>query len=251
MTLASLLDRCRVTWRPALLVCAASRAWGWTVLAWALALPVVALMARARAELGTAVLMYAPPLVALGVVGRAFALVRRPAVWTAVFARAGAGPRDLWRLAGLSGALALAASWSVAAFALAGLRSAAPLPSTGLVSLGLFTLAWSVCCILAVIGAAAVARRAAAGVVMGWMLLPAGFEAITSPFGVPEIAAHAVKILAPPLEAAVRLHDLLRGLVPAEVAPWFVAQLIGFPLVVLALFAWRARRIAERPQAVE
>ncbi|MFM8781650.1 MAG: hypothetical protein ACKOFO_09320, partial [Gemmatimonadota bacterium] len=61
------------------------------MLAWALALPVVALMARARAELGTAVQLYAPPLVALGVAGRAFALVRRPAVWTAVFARAGAG----------------------------------------------------------------------------------------------------------------------------------------------------------------
>ena len=251
MTLATLLGRCRVTWRPALLVCAASRPWGWTVVAWALALPMVALMARARAELGTAVLMYAPPLFALGVVGRAFALVRRPTVWTAIFARAGAGPQDLWRLAGLSGALALAASWSVAAFALAGLRSAAPLPSTGLVSLGLFTLAWSVSCTLAAIGAVAVARRAAAGALMVWMLLPAGFEALASPFDVPERAAHAVKILAPPLEAAVRLHDLLRGLVPAEIAPWFVAQLLGFPLVALALFGWRATRLAARPSAVE
>lgn len=251
MTLSLFLDRCRASWRPALLVCAASRGWGWTLLAWALALPTVALMARERAELGTAVLMYAPPLFALGVVGRAFALVRRPVVWTAVFSRAGAGPRDLWRLAGLSGALALAASWGVAAFALVGLRSAAPLPSTGLVSLGLFTLVWSVCCTLAVLGAAAVARRTAAGMVMGWMLLPAGFEAITSPFDVPAAAVHAVKILAPPLEAAVRLHDLLRGLVPAEIAPWFVAQLIGFPLVALALFTWRAMRLAARPQALE
>ena len=138
MSLAPLLDRCPVSWRPALLVCAASRAWPRTVLAWALALPMVALMARARAELGTAVLMYAPPLLALGIVGRAFTLVRRPTVWTAIFARAGAGPGDLWRLAGLTGALALAASWSVAVFALAGLRSAAPLPTTGIISLGLF-----------------------------------------------------------------------------------------------------------------
>lgn len=251
MSLAPLLDRCPVSWRPALLVCAASRAWPRTVLAWALALPMVALMARARAELGTAVLMYAPPILALGIVGRAFTLVRRPTVWTAIFARAGAGPGDLWRLAGLTGALALAASWSVAVFALAGLRSAAPLPTTGIISLGLFSLAWSVLCTLAVIGAAATTSRGAAVVLLGWLLLPAGFEAMTSPFDGPEMAAHAVKMFAPPLEAAVRLHDLLRGLVPADVAPWFLAQLFGFPLVAVGLFVWRARAVAAQPGAVE
>jgi len=251
VTLGFLLDRCPRAWQPALLVCAASRRWRRSVLVWALALPMVALMARARAELGTAVLMYAPPLLALGVVGQAFTLVRRPAVWTAVFTRAGAGPEDLWRLAGLTGALALAAGWSVAAFALAGLRSAAPLPSTGLISLGLFTLIWSVCCTLAVISAAATTSRGAAVLLLGWMLLPAGFEAMVSPFDVPGTVAHAVKILAPPLEAAVRFHDLLRGLVPADVAPWFAAQLIGFPLSAIGLFVWRARRLAERAYGVE
>ena len=249
--LAFLLDRCPSAWRPALLVCAASRAWRRAVLVWALALPMVALMARARAELGTAVLMYAPPLLALGVVGQAFTLVRRPAVWTAVFTRAGAGPKDLWRLAGLTGVLALVASWSVAVFALAGLRSAAPLPSTGLISLGLFTLVWSVCCTVAVIGAAATTSRGAAALLLGWMLLPAGFEAMVSPFDVPATVAHAVKILAPPLEAAVRCHDLLRGLVPVDVAPWFAAQLIGFPVSAIGLFVWRARRVAERAYGAE
>jgi hypothetical protein len=108
-----------------------------------------------------------------------------------------------------------------------------------------------VLCTLAVIGAAATTSRGAAVVLLGWLLLPAGFEAMLSPIDVPEKAAHAVKILAPPLEAAVRLHDLLRGLVPADVAPWFVAQLVGFPLVALGLFVWRARRLAERTYDVE
>ena len=249
--LAFLLDCCPSSWRPALLVCAASRAWRRAVHVWALALPMVALMARARAELGTAVLMYAPPLLALGVVGQAFTLVRRPAVWTAVFTRAGAGPKDLWRLAGLTGVLALVASWSVAVFALAGLRSAAPLPSTGLISLALFTFVWSVCCTFAVISAAATTSRGAAVLLLGWMLLPAGFEAMVSPFDVPATVAHVVKILAPPLEAAVRCHDLLRGLVPVDVAPWFAAQLIGFPVSAIGLFVWRARRVAERAYGAE
>ncbi len=249
--LAFLLDCCPSSWRPALLVCPAARAWRRAVLVWALALPMVALMARARAELGTAVLMYAPPLLALGVVGQAFTLVRRPAVWTAVFTRAGAGPKDLWRLAGLTGVLALVASWSVAVFALAGLRSAAPLPSTGLISLALFTFVWSVCCTFAVISAAATTSRGAAVFLLGWMLLPAGFEAMVSPFDVPATVAHAVKILAPPLEAAVRCHDLLRGLVPVDVAPWFAAQLIGFPVSAIGLFVWRARRVAERAYGAE
>lgn len=239
------------SWRPALLVLAASRDWRWTSVAWGLSLPVVALMARARAELGMAILMYAPPLIALTVVARPFALVRRPVVWTALFTRATAGPTDLRRLAALCMAIALPATWGLVGAALAGLRAAAPLPATGLVSLGLFALAWSIICAVAAVGAASVARRGVAGLLIVWMIAPAAVAALTAPLGLPESASHAIKVLAPPLEAAVRLHDLLRGLVPSSVAPWFAAQLLGFPTVVAALFAWRSRRMAERPGAVE
>jgi hypothetical protein len=248
---AAFLDRCPPRWRPALLVFAASRAWRRTVLLWGLALPMVALMARARAELGMALLMYAPPLIALAVVGPPFALLRRPVVWTTIFGRADAGPRDCWRLAGLGIVVTLGAVAGVATFALAGLRAAAPLPATGLVSLLLFVAAWSFSCALAAVGAAAVVRRGVAGALILWLLVPVGFTALAGPVGLPASAAHAVKILAPPLEAAVRLHDLLRGLVPADVAPWFAAQLVGFPLVALALFWWRAPRLAARPSVVE
>ena len=251
MRRSALLGPGPAAWRPALLVLAASRAWRRSLLLWGLALPMVALMARARAELGMAILMYAPPLLALAVVGTPVMLLRRPVVWTAVFARAGAGPRDCWRLAALGVVVTLGAVGGVALFALAGLRAAAPLPATGLVSLLLFVAAWSLSCTLAALGAAAVARRGVAGALILWMLVPAGFTALAGPMGLPASAAHAVKILAPPLEAAVRLHDLLRGLVPADVAPWFAAQLVGFPLVALALFGWRATRLATRPSAVE
>ncbi|MEY2733382.1 MAG: hypothetical protein RL340_441 [Gemmatimonadota bacterium] len=248
---AASLDRCPPRWRPACLVFAASRAWRRSLLLWGLALPMVALMARARAELGMAILMYAPPLIALAVIGAPFTLLRRPVVWTTVFARAGAGSRDCWRLAALGVVVTLVAVGGVATFALAGLRAAAPLPTTGVISLLLFVAAWSFSCTLAAVGAAAVVRRGVAGALILWLLVPAGFTALAGPAGLPPSATHAVKILAPPLEAAVRLHDLFRGLVPADVAPWFVAQLVGFPLVALGLFGWRATRLAARPGAVE
>ena len=235
-----------VRWRPAALLLVASRDWRLPLLAWGAAVPLAALAARGRTDFGMTVLLFMPPLAALTIVGGLFAQVRRPAVWGTVFSRAGAGPGDLWRASGLAAAVYAGVTVTVGAATVLGLRTAAPLDAGDLARILTFASAWATVCAIAATVVAATVRQGATGVLLLWMALPALLRAL----GIGEDVRRVLEVLAPPLEACVRLHAAWRGDLP-DLAPWFALQLAGFVSVAIALLGVRYRRIAQAPDAVE
>jgi len=235
-----------IRWRPAALLLLASRDWRVPLLAWGAAIPLAALAARGRTDFGMTVLLVTPPLTALTIVGALFAQVRRPAVWGTMFSRAGSGPSDLWRASGLAGSVYVGVTATVGTATVLGLRAAAPLDAGDVARIVTFAAAWTTVCALAATVVAATVRRGATGVLLLWMALPALLRAL----GVGEDVRRVLEVLAPPLEASVRLHAAWRGELP-DLAPWFALQLAGFLAIGIALLGVRYRRIAQAPDAVE
>jgi hypothetical protein len=233
-------------WRPGVLLLLASRGWRGPLLLWAGALPLAALAARSRADLGMSLLMFVPPLAALALFGELYPHARRPAVWTTLFTRAGAGPADLWRATTAAAVLYGAVTASLGAVTLAGLRSAAPLDGADMARILTFAVAWAVICGLAATVVTATVRRGAAGVLVVWLATPAFLRALP----LDERLQRILEAVAPPLEAAVRLHAAWTGMFP-DLAPWFAWHLGGFLTLATVLLGARLRRIAQSPDAVE
>ena len=255
LTVTRCLRAMPMRWRPGVLLLLASRGWRGALLLWAGALPLAALAARSRADLGMSLLMFVPPLAALALFGGLYPHARRPAVWTTLFTRAGAGPADLWRATAAAAVLygAVTASLGAATLAglrsaatLAGLRSAAPLDGADMARILTFAVAWAVICGLAATVVTATMRRGAAGVLLVWLATPAFLRALP----LDERLQRILEAVAPPLEAAVRLHAAWNGMLP-DLAPWFAWHLGGFLTLATVLLGVRLRRIAQSPDAVE
>lgn len=242
----SLLHAAPVRWRPALLLLAASRGWRAPLVFWALGVPIVALAARDRADLGMSVLLFVPPLSALALFGALYPQARRPAVWTTLFARAGSGCADLWRASAATTVLYAFVTGSLGVATFLGLRAGMPLDAEDVARIVSFAIVWAVLCGLAAMVVTATVRRGAAGVLVLWLAMPAFLRMLP----IAEPARRTLEAMAPPLEAAVRLHAAWAGQLP-DLAPWFAWQLLGFIAFAVTVLWHRVRRIAQAPDAVE
>lgn len=246
----SLLFRFPARWRPAALLLISWRRWRPVVSGAALAAIAVGAAGADRAELTMAVLLYAPPIVALVVLGGAIGHWRRSSVWTTIAQRRAAGIGDGWRLLALAAALYLVILLPIAGTALATLASAQGGAERALGRATIFALAWGGISYLAVATVALGVRRGVAGITIAWMAVPGMLAVVGPAIDLPKELTESLAYLAPPFHAAARLHDVLMG-DGADLTRRVVTHLLSFPILCAGLITLGLQRLVYAPTEVD
>ena len=242
----SLLFRIPAAWRAPALLLLSWRRWPPVLTGATLATISVGALGRGRTELIMAVLLYAPPIVALVVLGGAIAHWRRPSVWTTIAHRRAAGLGDAWRLLALAAALYLLLLLPVAGTALATLASAPGGAEHALGRATIFVLAWSGISFLTVATVAVGVRRGVAGLTIVWMAAPGMLAVVGPALDLPKEVTEACAYLAPPFHASARLHDVVMG-ESAQLTRRVVTHLLTFPILCAGLITLGLRRLVDAP----
>ena len=230
-------------WRGPALVLVTWREWRPLIGAVLAVAVVAAIVARAQLSVGMAVVMYAPPVVAIATFGGVVAHARRPSVWTVLFQRPGAPPAVLARLMVLSAApFAVAIVVLFAAVALGVYAGDVVTPGIWR-QFASFGVAWTLVSFAAVAVVSASGARGVAGITVLWMLIPALVRIAARSLTIPEALRWMLEFLSPPFDASVGWLAALSA-ADSELTMRFLAQLVTFPTLCVCLLIWRFRRMA-------
>ncbi|MGA1418144.1 MAG: hypothetical protein ACO327_07040 [Gemmatimonadaceae bacterium] len=247
---SALVTRLPFVWRAPALLLLSWRRWRPVLGGTALSTLGVGAVGPGRAELVMAVLLYAPPIAALVVLGGVFAHWRRPSVWTTIAQRRAAGTGDGWRLLLLAVLLYLGVLLPIAGTALATLAAAHGGPERALDRAALFAVVWSGISFLTVATVAVGVRRGVAGITIGWMMVPAILAVLGPALDLAKAVTESLAYLAPPFHAATRLHEVLSG-ERVDLTRRVVTHLATFPLLCAGLLAMGLQRLLRAPAAVD
>lgn len=248
--LPRLLIRLPATWRAPALLLATWRRWR---AMFAACLVSVALLASAdvgRAELTMAILLYAPPILALMVMGGAFVHWRRASVWVTIAQRAGVGLADGWRLLGLAAVLYLALLLPIAGLALRSMPTPTVDVPHAVERAAVFVSAWGIISFLTVATVAVLARRGVAGLMICWMAVPAVLAFAGPALGLAKEVTESLAYLAPPFHAAARLHEVMMG-EGADLTRRVITHLLTFPILCAGLITLGLQRLMDAPAEVD
>jgi hypothetical protein len=248
--LATLLVRLPAPWRPPALLLATWRRWRPVLTATLLSIVVVGAVEIERAELTMAILLYAPPVLALSVMGGVFAHWRRPSVWTTIMQRRGAGLADGWRLLVLSAAVYAASLLPIVLLALWSMPTVSGDATPAVQRAAVFVSAWSIVSFLTVATIAVHARRGVAGLTIAWMAVPAMLAVAGPALGVSKELTETLAFLAPPFHAAARLHDVLMG-GGTDLTERVLTHLVSFPVLCAGLITLGLQRLLVAPSEVD
>lgn len=246
----ALLFRFPARWRPPALLLISWRRWRPVLAGVALTTIGIGVVGTGRAELIMAVLLYAPPIVALVVMGGAFAHWRRPSVWPTIAQRRAAGLDDGWRLLTLAAALYLVALLPIAGTALATLASAQGDVARALGRATTFAISWGGISFLTVATIAVGVRRGVAGLTIAWMAVPAMLVLVGPALDLPTEVTESLAYLAPPFHAAARLHEVMMG-ESADLTRRVVTHLLTFPILCAGLITLGLQRLVDAPTEVD
>lgn len=247
---SSPIGRLPSMWRAPALLLVSWRRWRPVLAGTALTTLAVGVVGRGRGELIMAVLLYAPPIAALVVLGGAFAHWRRPSVWTTIAQRRAAGIADGFRLLVLAALLYLGVLLPIAGTALATLAVTAGGPERALDRAALFAVAWGGISFLTVATVAVGVRRGVAGITIAWMVLPAILAVVGPALDLAKEVTESLAYLAPPVHAATRLHEVLSG-ERVDLTRRVVTHLATFPLLCAGLLTLGLQRLLRAPTEVD
>ncbi|MEY4608043.1 MAG: hypothetical protein RL625_260 [Gemmatimonadota bacterium] len=248
--LVTLLLALPAPWRPPALLLATWRRWHAVLGATLVSLLAIGTLTIERAELTMAILLYAPPILALLVMAGVFAHWRRPSVWTTIAQRRGAGIADGWRLLVLCAGLYLALLLPIALLALCTMPTVANDPTPALQRAAVFASAWSIVSFLTVATIAVLARRGVAGLTIAWMAVPAMLALAGPALGLSREILERLALLAPPFHAAARLHEVLMA-GPTDLTARVLTHLLTFPILCAGLITFGLRRLIAEPATVD
>jgi hypothetical protein len=248
--LVTLLLALPAPWRPPALLLATWRRWRTVLTATLLSVVVIGTVEIERAELTMAILLYAPPILALLVMAGVFTHWRRPSVWTTIAQRRGAGLADGWRLLVLCAGLYLALLLPIALLALWTMPTLANDPTPAVQRAAIFVSAWGIVSFLTVATIAVLARRGVAGLTIAWMAVPAMLAVAGPALGMSQEILEMLALVAPPFHAAARLHEVLGG-GGADLAERVLTHLVSFPILCAGLIALGLQRVLVAPVEVD
>lgn len=248
--LPALLVRLPTPWRVPALLLATWRPWRSVLLASLVSAMAIGTLTIRRAELSMAIVLYAPPILALLVMGGVFAHWRRPSVWTTIAQRRGAGRGDGWRLLLLCAGLYLVLLTPILLLALGSIPTAPGDPTPAVRRAAVFGAVWTLVSFLTVATVAVHLRRGVAGVMIIWMAVPAILALAGPALGLPKEVTESLAYLAPPFHAAARLHEVITG-GDVELRRRVLTHLLTFPLLCTGLITLGLQRLVAAPDAAD
>lgn len=234
-------------WRGALLVVRTVRDWRGILGGLLLTVISAAVISRAQSGFAKVVIFYGPPLIVLTILGGVIRHVRRPMIWRTLTQHPVRDEAELWRVAAVAGGAAGLATLTVLIGALAGLAANPAVQDPAMRTLVVTSLLWAVQSTAAVSAMSVVVLDNAAAASLAWLISPVVLGMLAEGSSLIARWQTPIEFGLPPLDAVVLVARAATDPVVA-LDGVYLAQLVTFPILCLAIIAWRFRRLARSEQ---
>ena len=236
-----------MNWRGALLVVRTVRDWRGVLAGVLLTAIAAAVISRTQSGFAKVAIFYGPPLISLTILGGVVRHVRRPMIWRTLTQRPVGDEGELWRVAAVAGGTAGLATLAVLLAALVGLAANPEIPASDMRSVVVSALLWAVQSTAAVSAMCVVVLGNAAAASFAWLISPVLLALLAEGSAVIARARVAIEFVLPPLDAVVLVARAASD--PGTALDGvYLAQLVSFPILCLALIRLRFRRLARSEQ---
>jgi hypothetical protein len=236
-----------MNWRGAFLVVRTVRDWRGILGGLLLTVIAAAVISRTQSGFAKVVIFYGPPLIVLTILGGVIRHVRRPMIWRTLTQRPVRDEAELRRVAAVAMGFAWIATLAILLGAFAGLAANPEVQDPAMRSLVATSLLWAVQSTAAVSAMCVVVLGNAAAASFAWLISPVLLGMLADGSALVARWRSLIEFALPPLDAVVLVARAATD--PAVALDGvYLAQLVSFPILCLAIIAWRFRRLARSEQ---